>query len=255
MTNSLDTSNEIASTDGEHSLLADGVTREFGSVTVIDDLSLQLECGTLHALIGPNGSGKTTLLRLLGNILQPTSGSISYKVDEHRRLVGYLPQRPEFRPSFTVRETLEFYAALVDDDAGQLLSKVGLEDAADRRVDELSGGMSRLLGVAQAIAGNPPIVLLDEPGSGLDPQMRKTTINVAKSLAEDGTTVLYSTHDLELTAQLADTVSIIDSGSLVATAPPVELIEQHDGGSLRHVFEATVSGSSDSITVIGETES
>lgn len=254
MTNSLDSPDEATSTDGDHSLRADNVTRAFGSVTVVDDVSLQLQRGTLHALIGPNGSGKTTLLRLLGNVLQPTSGSITYNVGECRRLVGYLPQQPEFRPSFTVRETLEFYAALVDDDAESLLSRVGLEDAANRRVDELSGGMTRLLGVAQAIAGDPPIVLLDEPGSGLDPQMRKTTIDVAQSLADDGTAVLYSTHDLELTEQFADTVSLIDSGSLVSTAPAVELMEQYGGSSLRDVFEASVTGSGESVAVIGETE-
>lgn len=254
MTNSLDRSDEATSTDEDHCLRADNITRSFSSVTVVDDVSLQLQRGTLHALIGPNGSGKTTLLRLLGNILQPTSGSITYTVSEHRRLVGYLPQQPGFRPSFTVRETLGFYASLVDDDAESLLSQVGLEDAADRHVDELSGGMTRLLGVAQAIAGDPPIVLLDEPGSGLDPQMQKTIINVAQSLTEDGTAVLYSTHDLQLTEQFADIVSIIDAGHLVSTGPSVDLLERYGGASLRDVFEATVTGSSDSVAVTGNTE-
>lgn len=241
-------------TDEQPCLVADDVSREFGSVTVVDEVSLVLERGTLHALIGPNGSGKTTALRLFGKLLSPTEGTVAHNVGDHRRVVGYLPQQPAFRPSFSALETLEFYAALVDDDAEALLSRVGLEDAADRRVEELSGGMTRLLGLAQATAGDPPIVLLDEPGSGLDPRMRRATIDVARSLADEGAAVLYSTHDLGLAERHCDRISILDAGSLVATGPPVALAEQYDATTLRGVFESAVTDRDDGVAVVGETD-
>jgi ABC-2 type transport system ATP-binding protein len=242
------------STDGQTCLTASGLTREFGSLTVIDDVSLSLHRGTLHALIGPNGCGKTTLLRLLTGILPPTAGTVSYEVEDAPREIGYMPQQPAFRPVFTAKETLEFYGSLVDDDAEALLSRVGLADAADRRVDELSGGMTRLLGLAQATAGDPPIVLLDEPGSGLDPQMRKTTIGVARALADEGTGVLYSTHDLAMAEVFADRVTLIDAGEVAASGSPEALAEEYDAASLQEVFEAAVEGSSETVAVIGETD-
>lgn len=242
-------------TDEETVLTADELTREFGSVTVVEDISLSLDRGTLHALIGPNGSGKTTLLRLLAGIIQPTTGTVTVDVDDRLRTIGYLPQQPDFRPSFTVMETLEFYAALVDDDPETLLSRVGLGDAADRRVEDLSGGMTRLLGLAQAITGDPPIVLLDEPGSGLDPRMRRRTIDVAQSLADAGAAVLYSTHDLELAEQSCDRITVVEAGELVETAPPGQLLDQEGAATLREAFESIVDDSDTTVTVIGEEES
>lgn len=239
-------------TDTETVLTAEGLTREFGSVAVVEDVSLQLDAGTLHALIGPNGSGKTTLLRLLAGIIQPTAGTVSVDEDDRLRTIGYLPQQPDFRPSFTAMETIEFYAALADDDPAALLSRVGLGDAADRRVEDLSGGMTRLLGLAQAITGDPPIVLLDEPGSGLDPRMRRQTIDVAQSLAAAGAAVLYTTHDLELAEQSCDRISLIEAGRLVETAPPDALLDREGAATLREAFESLVDGSADGVTVIGE---
>jgi len=239
-------------TGGEELLTTTGVTYELRSVTIIDDVSLSLRGGSLHGLVGPNGSGKTTLLELLAGIRTPTEGSITDSVEHVGRRVGYLPQRPAFRPTFTVLETLEFYASLVEDDPADLLERVGLEDAADRRVDALSGGMTRLLGLAQAMAGSPPIVLLDEPGSGLDPGMRSATIDVARSLAEAGTAVLYSTHDLELAEQHCDQLSLIDAGSVAATGSPAALAEQYDAADLREVFTTALGGTGDTVAVVGE---
>lgn len=246
------TATDDRSTDERVSLVAANVTRKFGSVAVIDDVSLRLHSGALHALIGPNGSGKTTLLRLLGGMLEPTAGTVTTRVGEQRRTIGYLPQHPDFRPSFTALETLEFYASLTDDDPEALLARVGLSDAADRRVEDLSGGMTRLLGLAQAIAGDPPVVLLDEPGSGLDPGMRKTTISVARSLAAEGSAVFYSTHDLELAEKFCDRVTLVDGGTTVRTAPPEQFLEAEAVPSLRAGFESIVSGPEDTVAVLGE---
>jgi ABC-type multidrug transport system ATPase subunit len=235
-------------------LAADGVGRTFGDVAVLDDVSIALQEGTLSAVIGPNGSGKTTLLRTLAGLLSPTAGSVTYSGPDARRRIGYMPQQPSFRPRFTARETLEFYTALVDDDPVRLLERVGLGDAGSRRVDELSGGMIRLLGLAQATAGDPPVVLLDEPGSGLDPGMRRRTFDTARGLADDGKAVLCSSHDLAIVAETCDQVLVLDGGSVVAAGAPSALLDEHGVTDLRELFSAVVDQPAGSVRVVGATE-
>ncbi len=235
-------------------LRASDVSRLFGDVSVVDEVSLTLEAGTLHALVGPNGSGKTTLLRLLAGVDSPTEGSITYDGPDAVRRIGYLPQRPSFRPGFTVQETLEFYTALVDSDPDGLLSQVGMSDAADRRVESLSGGMTRLLGLAQATVGTPPVVLLDEPDSGLDPAMRRRTAEVARDLADQGAAVLYSSHDLELVERHADRVFVIDRGSLAASGSPRSLCERSGTETLWEAFQHAVDRPGDEVAVTGVTD-
>jgi len=235
-------------------LVADAVSRQFGDVTVIDDVSLSLGAGQLHALVGPNGSGKTTLLQLLAGIDNPTAGAVSYEGPAAARRIGYLPQRPSFRDGFTARETLEFYTALVDTEPAGLLARVGLADAGDRRVGSLSGGMRRLLGLAQATVGDPPVVLLDEPGSGLDPGMRRRMAELGRELAADGAAVLYSSHDLELVEDHSDRVFVLDGGSLVERGSPDTLRDQYGVGNLWAVFEAAVDSAGGELDVIGVSE-
>lgn len=235
-------------------LTASGITQKLGGVTVLEDVSLNLEAGTFYALVGPNGSGKTTLVRTLTGTLSPTDGTVSYDGPSASREIGYLPQRPSFRPGFTARETLEFYTALVDGEPDKLLDRVGLADASDRRVEDLSGGMTRLLGLAQATVGNPPIVLLDEPGSGLDPTMRRRTFDVARELADDGAAVLCSSHDLTLVEEYCDRVAMLDAGSLVTVGSPAEIRTTFDEPSLWKAFDAAVEYSKDGLDVLGVTE-
>jgi len=222
-------------------LEARNVTRKFGDLTVLEDVSLELETGTLTALIGPNGSGKTTLLRVLTGVLPPTEGSVVYDCPDANRTVGYVQQQPSFRPGFTVRETLEFYAALVGAEPEPLLERVGLSDAMNRRVETLSGGMTRLLGIAQATVGDPPVVVMDEPASGLDPGMRNRTYEIAQDLADEAA-VLVSSHDLALVEEFADRVIVLDSGQVVADGHPEGLRDDQDGGSLWDVFDSIVDG-------------
>lgn len=251
--------NEMASDTaprGEDSttvLEATNVDRSFGTVEVLDDVSLALESGTVTALVGPNGSGKTTLLRVLAGVLPPTAGTVTRRGTDANREVGYMPQDPRFRAGFTASETLDFYAALADVDPDGLLERVGLGDAAGRRVEALSGGMKRLLGIAQATVGDPPIVVLDEPGSGLDPGMRRRTFEVIESLAEDGAAVVVSSHDVPLVEAVADQVVLFARGAIVARGSPEDLCRAYEEESLSAVFD-TALATDDAVHVAGESE-
>ncbi len=232
-------------------LVSEQLSQAYGSVSVLSDVSVSIESGTLTAVVGPNGSGKTTLLKTLAGLLSPSEGTVQYYGPDAEREIGYLPQRPSFRPQFSTLETLEFYTALVDDDPEELLARVGLRDAAERRVEALSGGMTRLLGLAQATVGDPPVVVLDEPGSGLDPTMRKRTFKVAHELATDGTAVICSSHDLALVEQWADQVIVLDGGSVVDMGSPAELCKHHNADSLWDVFDIAVEKPDNQVAVLG----
>jgi len=216
-------------------LSATDVSRTYGDVTALDSVSLTVPADSVTALIGPNGSGKTTLLEVLLGIEPAEGGTVDYADSDALRQVGYLPQRPTFRPGDTVRETAAFYADLVGDDPDRLLARVGLDEVPDRSVEGLSGGMTRLLGIAQALAGDPPVLALDEPASGLDPAMSERIFDVIDSLAAEGRAVLLSSHALALVERTADQVVVIEGGSVAATGSPAELRER-TGGPLHETF-------------------
>lgn len=216
-------------------LHATEVGRTFGDVTALADVSVEIPGGSVVALIGPNGSGKTTLLRILSGLLSPTDGEVTYDGPSATRPLGYLPQAPTFRPGYTTAETATFYARLVDDDPIELLERVGLGAVPDRRVEALSGGMTRLLGIAQALAGDPPVLALDEPASGLDPVMSRRVFDIVETLADDGHAVVVTSHDLPLVERAADRVVVLDRGSVVASDTPAALRER-TGGPLHETF-------------------
>lgn len=218
------------------------VSRTYGGVAVLDSVSLDIAPG-VTAVIGPNGSGKSTLLGLLAGAIEPTTGHVSVVDPSGPKPVGYLPQRVPFRDGFTARETLAFYARLVDGDPDGALDRVGLADAADRRVEALSGGMRRLLGIAQATIGDPPLVVLDEPSSGLDPGMRERAFQTATRVASEGTAVVLSSHNLDLVDDHADTVVLIAGGQVVAAGPREQLFADHDVTSVDALYRAVVGAS------------
>ena len=231
-------------------LRAEGVNVAYGGVSVLEDVSLRLDPGTVTTLIGPNGSGKTTLIRVLAGLETPDAGTVTVDATA-RRPIGYHPQRPAFRSHESVREVLSYYAAIAGDETptDERLATVGLDEVADRRVDALSGGMVRLLAVAQATIGDPPVVLLDEPTSDLDPDMSGAIAEVIAALADRGAAVLAVTHDLLAVEAIADEVVLLDRGSIVARGTPAALLERAGTTDLPAAFSALTRGETATWTV------
>ena len=219
---------------------ADDLGVTFGDVTVFDDVDLAIDGGAVTAIVGANGSGKTTLLRALAGLLAPTHGTIDV-ASVGARAVGFCPQNPRFRGHFTVDETLSFYAELLDVDAdvAATLDLVGLANVADRRVDALSGGMMRLLGMAQAVLGDPGLLVLDEPASGLDPSLRAHVFDTIHDIADTGPGVVVATHHLS-GASDADRLLFLADGDVVADGPPDRVVADAGADSLAAAFRSIV---------------
>lgn len=210
-----------------------GVVKNYRTVRALRDVSFDLAPGRLSALVGHNGAGKTTLIKLMLGLIRPDQGSIRV-LDEDpaagqfsaRRQLGYLPENVAFNAALTGRETLTFYARLKHvkpSKAWAFLDRVGLTDAADRRVGTYSKGMRQRLGLAQALLGRPRVLLLDEPTTGLDPALRQTFYEILNELRDDGATVLISSHALNELEDRAEHVLIMNRGLLVAQGTLSEL--------------------------------
>ncbi len=214
-------------------LSLDSVTKRFGEKTAVDDVTLKLNAGERVALIGHNGAGKTTLMKMILGLLPPTAGEIATLGDrpggDHaRKSIAFLPENIAFHRSMTGREVLTLFARLKStaaDQVGILLEKVGLADAADQRIRTYSKGMRQRLGLAQALLGEPQLLLLDEPTSGLDPMLRQSFYAMIDELAAKGVTVLLSSHLLTEVAEKTDRIAIMREGRLVACGPLAKLRE------------------------------
>ena len=211
-----------------------GVSKRYGAVQAVKDVSFTLNAGETIALVGHNGAGKTTLIKLMLGLIRPTTGTISVlgedpaRGDIHvRQRLGYLPESVSFHMALTGRETLAFYARLKRvtlSSAGALFERVGLaQEAADRPVRTYSKGMRQRLGLAQALLGEPRVLLLDEPTSGLDPALRRNFYELITDLRAAGATVLLSSHALTELEDRADRVIIVDRGIKIADGTLDEL--------------------------------
>jgi ABC-2 type transport system ATP-binding protein len=211
------------------------LVREFkGGIRAVDGLDLEVPPGEIYGFLGPNGAGKTTTVRILTTLLRPTSGSarvaghdVVARADAVRRSIGVALQEAAIDPLMTGRELLRMQGALhgmrgpaARHRAAELLERVGLTQAADRRVGGYSGGMRRRLDLALALVHRPQVLFLDEPTTGLDPTSRGALWREVRRLNDDGTTVLLTTQYLEEAEQLADRVGIIAAGRLVAEGTP-----------------------------------
>jgi ABC-type multidrug transport system ATPase subunit len=212
----------------------------FGDLSILEDVSFSVGEGELVGVVGPNGSGKTTFLELLTGLRTPDAGEIT--LPETDRSVAYLPQSPEFRPGFTARETIDFYSELADveTEAEEFLTRVGLSDAADRQIEALSGGMTRLLGLAQVLVGEPPVVMLDEPTSGLDPDMSDHIFDLMTELTADDQVLFIASHDLSGIEKHANRVLFLSDGHIQLDGTPGRIRDVTNTDSLREAFSGTL---------------
>ena len=215
------------------------VVKQFGKhVTAVDGVSLTLERGVV-GLIGHNGAGTTTLMQMIATLTRPTSGQILFdgvdivrKPDDMRRRLGFLPQDFGVYPNLTAREFMQYFAALkgVRDPAriAYLLELVNLHDKADRPAASFSGGMRRRLGIAQALLGDPDILVVDEPTAGLDPEERLRFRNLLADLGFEKL-VIMSTHIVSDVESIAGRLAIMNQGKLVTCETPEAILENARG--------------------------
>ncbi|WP_127533898.1 ABC transporter ATP-binding protein [Paenibacillus kobensis] len=214
-------------------LCVTGLKRTFGARAAVEGIDMSIKEGRCVALLGPNGAGKTTTIRMLTGLLPPTSGTIKFRgegmEDDFRRHIGYLPQAPVYYGWMSGRELLVhagrlcgLSAAAAEARAAEMLERVGLSDAARRRVGGYSGGMKQRLGIAQALVHRPRLVIMDEPVSALDPIGRREVLALMRELKEE-TTVLFSTHVLHDAESVCDDVIIMADGRVAAAGAVEEL--------------------------------
>lgn len=222
-----------------------GLTKRFGALTAVDDVSFDVSAGEAVALWGANGAGKTTALRCLLHLM-PFTGTVTIAGKDVKRegkaaryLVGFVPQELSFHDELTVAQTLVFYARLKKVASGYdftpLLQRLELLPHVQKRVRDLSGGLKQRLALALALLADPPILILDEPTSNLDIRAREDFLRFLHDLRESGKTLVFSSHRLEEVVALADRVLLLEAGRLVLSAAPHNLEKELGRESTLHV--------------------
>jgi ABC-2 type transport system ATP-binding protein len=219
-----------------------------GKVEAVRGLNLAIESGECFGLLGPNGAGKTTTIEILEGLLAPTSGTVTilgHNWQDHprelREWIGISLQETRLSEKLTVRETIDLFASFyrLPRPADAVLEQLQLGEKAETWVGKLSGGQRQRLAVATALVGNPKILFLDEPTTGLDPQSRRQLWEIVREFQRSGGTVLLTTHYMDEAERLCDRLAIVDKGQIIAEGTPAELIERLGG---HHVVEFTVTG-------------
>jgi ABC-2 type transport system ATP-binding protein len=227
------------------------LTRRFGSVTAVDDVSFEVAAGEIFAFLGPNGAGKTTTIRMLTTLLKPTAGvvlldglDIARQPHEARRRFGIVFQDPSLDVELTARENMTIHAVLYGVPRSEraariesLLRQFDLWDRRDDFVKRYSGGMKRRLEIARSLLHTPRVIFLDEPTLGLDPQTRNQLWTHVRTLNEqEGVTVFLTTHYMDEADRVAQRIAVIDHGRIVALGTPAELKRQTQAASLEEAF-------------------
>jgi ABC-2 type transport system ATP-binding protein len=226
-----------------------GLTKEYGSVTAVDKLSMCIEEGEVFGLLGPNGAGKTTTTLMLLGLAEPTCGTASIagwdctrEPIEVKKITGYLPDNMGFYPEMTGRENLRFTGRVnglgekeIEERMDALLDRVHMAGSADKKVGTYSRGMKQRLGIADILMKDPKVIIMDEPTLGIDPEgMRELTALIKDLSVKDGRTILISSHQLYQVQQICDRVGIFVKGSLIACGRIEDLGKQleNEGGFL-----------------------
>ncbi|MEM9553035.1 MAG: ATP-binding cassette domain-containing protein [Acidobacteriota bacterium] len=223
-------------------LRIDGVSKRFGRVTAVDDLSLRVPRGTIYGFLGQNGAGKTTTLRMVMSILYPDAGSIRVlgrPAEAIKDRLGYLPEEKGLYKKMTAGEILVYFGRLKGLErrvarrrAAELLERLGLGDWIDQRCETLSKGMGQKVQVLATLIHEPELVILDEPFSGLDPVNVDTMREVIRDVARSGRTVLFSTHIMEQAEKLCDSIAIVHQGRKILDGPLAEVKATAERGIL-----------------------
>jgi len=228
----------------------DRLTRRFGDVTAVDGVSLSIPRGQIFGYLGPNGAGKTTTVKMLTGMIRPSAGTASvagFDVREEplevKRRIGFVPESGAIYQSLSPREYLSFVARLYGMEEASSTRRMteigrflGLSEDMDRRMTEFSRGMRQKVVVAGALIHNPDVLILDEPLSGLDANAALLFKELIRHLKDEGKTVFYCSHILEVVETLCDRVAILDKGRVVAEGSVDELKEMTDRSSLEGVF-------------------
>ncbi len=224
-----------------------GLTKRFGSTTAVDDLSFTVPFGAITGFVGGNGSGKTTTMRAILGLTRPTAGTTEVAgrpLAEHaepRRIIGAQVDRVGAHRGLSGRRHLELLAAaagFAPAAVDRALDEVGLGDAADRKTKSYSTGMTRRLALAAALLGDAPILLLDEPSNGLDPEGIRWLRTLLRAKADDGAAVFVSTHQLAELAAIVDHLVVLDDGRLAAAGPAPELLNSAGVDSIEDLLLA-----------------
>jgi ABC-2 type transport system ATP-binding protein len=233
----------MSGVNGTHAILVEGVAKSYGKVQALRGVDLEVEPGIVFGLLGPNGAGKTTLVKILTTLQRPTSGvarvagfDVVREADDVRRAIGLAGQFTAIDDQLTGLENVEMVGRLyhlgtevAKRRARTLIEQFGLADAADRRAKTYSGGMRRRLDLAAAIIGEPDVLFLDEPTTGLDPRSRLDLWAAIEELARAGTTVLLTTQYLEEADRLASRIAVVDHGVVIAQGTADDLKERVGG--------------------------
>ena len=221
-----------------------------GKIEAVRGLSLRIEAGECFGLLGPNGAGKTTTIEILEGVLAPTSGDVrifGQSWDDNprqlREWIGISLQETRLSEKLSVRETIDLFASFYQEPrrAEEVLEDLQLTEKIDSWVGKLSGGQKQRLAVATALVGNPRILFLDEPTTGLDPQSRRQLWEIVRNFQRKGGTVLLTTHYMDEAERLCDRLAIVDHGQIIAEGTPADLIDRLGG---HHVVEFEVGGNS-----------
>ena len=224
---------------GEHEIMLDahGLSKRFGDLVAVDDVSFTIRSGEIFGLLGPNGAGKTTTISMVSCLMTPDSGdatvaghSITRDSLGVRGVLGVVPQEIALYPTLTAAENLRFWGRMyglrgqaLEDAVTYGLAMAGLEDKAKVKVETFSGGMKRRINIAAGILHRPQVLLMDEPTVGIDPQSRNHILDTVRELNKEGMTVVYTSHYMEEVEALCDRVAIIDHGKVIALGTLDEL--------------------------------